>query len=45
MYIAETLVPEPICLDVGIAIEKLKNYEPPCHGQIAMELIKTRGNT
>jgi hypothetical protein len=39
-YRAGTLVPGPSCLEVEIAIAKLKKYKSPGSGQILAELIQ-----
>jgi hypothetical protein len=40
---AEPLVPGPSCLEVEIAIAKLKKYKLPGSDQILAELIQARG--
>jgi hypothetical protein len=43
IHMAEPLVPEPILIEVEIAIGKLKSYKSLGTGQILAELIKTGG--
>jgi hypothetical protein len=45
MHTVEPLVPEPSCLKVEIAIEKLEQYKSPGIDQILEELIQAGGNT
>jgi hypothetical protein len=40
---AESLVPDPCCLEVEIAIAKLRKYKSPGSDQILGELIQAGG--
>jgi hypothetical protein len=42
---AEPLVPGPNCLEVEIAIAKLKKYKSPGSDQLPAELIQVGGET
>jgi hypothetical protein len=44
-HAAEPLLPGPICLEVEIAITKLKKYKSLGGDQIAVELIQVGGET
>jgi hypothetical protein len=41
VLMAEPLVPGPSCLEVEIAIARLKKYKPPSSDQIPSELIQS----
>jgi hypothetical protein len=43
VHTAEPLVPGPSCLEVEIAIAKLKKYKQPSSDQIPVELIQAGG--
>jgi hypothetical protein len=43
VHTAEPLVPSPSCLDVEIAIARLKKYKSPGSDQIPPELIQAGG--
>jgi hypothetical protein len=45
IHTAEPLVPEPIALEVELAIEKLKGHKSPAIDQIPAELIEAGGST
>jgi hypothetical protein len=45
VHTAEPLVPGPSCLEIEIAVAKLKNYKSPGSGQILPELIQAGGET
>ena len=45
IHTAEPLVPEPIVLEIELAIEKLKSHKSPGTDQIPEELIKAGGGT
>jgi hypothetical protein len=45
IHTTEPLVPEPIALEVELAIEKLKSHKSPDSDQIPTELIKAGGRT
>jgi hypothetical protein len=44
VHAAEPLVPGPSCLEVEIAIAKLKKYKSPGSDEIPAELIQAGGN-
>jgi hypothetical protein len=43
IHTADPLVPEPILLEVEIAVGKLKSYKSPGNDQIPAEFIKSWG--
>jgi hypothetical protein len=43
VHTAELLVPGPSCLEVEIAVAKLKKYKLPSNDEILAELIQAEG--